>query len=306
MSQSQPGDLAASVRQRLLNLSRERGESFQLILTRYALERFLYRLSISGRSHEFVLKGAFRFLAWSGQVHRPTRDLDFLAYGDDSQEGLITAITDICLLAVLPPDGLEFDPGTIQVKPIRDEQAYPGQRVTLTALLGKARIAIQLDLGFGDAVTPGPESIDYPTLLNMPQPRIRAYPKESVLAEKLEAMVSLGMLNSRMKDFYDLWIMSRVSAFEGPGLCQAVSNTFGRRRTAIPHDLPIALSDEFGLDAGKAIQWKAFIGRSRLETGDAELSLVIDELRIFLWPVLQSLSAGGQLELNWSAGGGWQ
>ena len=185
MSRPQIKDIAASVRQRLLNYSRERGENYVAVLTRYALERFLYRLSVSEHADKFVLKGAFRFLAWTNQVHRPTRDLDLLAFGDDSEARLREIITQICGVDLQPDDGLAFDLGSLRMETIRDEQAYQGMRVVFQASLGNANIRLQLDIGFGDAVTPAVELIDYPTLLKMPAPRIRAYPKESVVAEKL-------------------------------------------------------------------------------------------------------------------------
>ena len=290
MSRKQVKDMAASVRQRLLTHSRDQGESFGSVLTRYALERFLYRLSVSDHADKFILKGAFRFMAWTEEVHRPTKDLDLLAFGENSEARLRKVISQICGVIVEPGDGLVFDLDEIKVDPIRDEQAYQGVRVVFQASLDSATIRLQLDIGFGDAVTPAPEMIDYPALLNMPSPKIMAYPKESVVAEKLEAMVSLGMANSRMKDFYDLWIMSRVFVFDEPILSEAIRNTFQRRGTPLPDSVPIALTGEFAQDADKAAQWKAFISKNQLSAGDGGFAGVIADLRHFLLPPLQALA----------------
>jgi predicted nucleotidyltransferase component of viral defense system len=298
--------MAASVRQRLLNLSRERGENFNLILTHYALERFLYRLSISRHAASFVLKGAFRFMAWTNEAHRPTRDLDLAGSGDESPERLGKAISEICWVEDAPDDGLIFDAGVIQTEAIREDQVYQGLRVKLIARLGNVPINVQIDVGFGDDVTPEPEEIDYPTLLELPAPRIRAYPKESVVAEKLQAMVAIGMPTSRMKDFYDIWTMARVFPFEGAVLAKAIAATFKRRKTVLPGDVPTALGDEFAQDAGKAAQWGAFVKRNELETGGADLPQVIASLRRFLLPPLHAAAAGKEFALNWPAGGPWQ
>ncbi|MCF8072421.1 MAG: nucleotidyl transferase AbiEii/AbiGii toxin family protein [Desulfarculaceae bacterium] len=306
MSRAQVKDMAASVRQRLLNLSRERGENYQLLLTRYALERFLYRLSISRHANSLVLKGAFRLMAWTDEAHRPTRDLDFTGTGDESPENLGKIISDICWVESAPDDGLRFDAGMVQIEAIREDQVYQGLRAKFIAHLGSIPISVQVDVGFGDVVTPGPEEIDYPTLLDQPAPRIKAYPKESVVAEKLQAMVAIGMPTSRMKDFYDIWTMARVFPFDGSILVQAITNTFQRRRTPLPADIPTALSDEFAQDAGKASQWEAFVKRNQLETGGAELSEVIVSMREFLLLPLHAAAADRQLEFTWPAGGPWQ
>jgi len=306
VSQTQVKNMAVSVSQRLLNLARERGENYQLLLTRYALERFLYRLSISRYAHSFVLKGAFRFMAWTNEAHRPTRDMDFAGTGDESPEALGMVISELCWIEDAPDDGLQFDAGMVQVEAIREDQVYQGLRVKFVAHLGNIPINVQIDVGFGDAVTPGPEVIDYPTLLDQPAPRIRAYPKESVVAEKLQAMVAIGMPNSRMKDFYDIWTMARVFPFEGAVLAQAIKATFARRKTTLPENVPTGLSDEFAQDSGKAAQWGAFVKRNGLETGGASLPQVIANLRGFLLPPLHAAAADKGFKLTWPAGGPWQ
>lgn len=303
MSGERPTDLAASVRQRLYNLAKRRGEDFQSVTTRFALERFLYRLSRSDHAGRFILKGAMLFAVWSDLPYRPTRDVDFLGMGDSSGEGLAVAMREICA-APVEPDGLLFDGESIQVEEIREAQEYPGQRVKLKARLGDMRIPLQVDVGFGDAVTPGPVETQYPTLLDHPGPRIRAYPPETVVAEKLQAMVALGMVNSRMKDFYDLWVMAKTFSFQGTTLTQAIRATFQRRRTALPQGMPTALSDEFAQDADKARQWRAFVQRTGLPAGDGGLVAVIAYLREFLLPLLRA-AAEDNLQRQWKPGEGW-
>ncbi len=304
MSRTPPANLSASIRQRLLNLSRERNEVFNLVLTRYALERFLYRLAQSGHAKEFVLKGAMLFTAWTEKLHRPTKDLDLLGHGNDSGEHLQSLFQKICQVEV-EPDGLVFDESTVRVEEIRDDQEYQGQRICLTARLGNARIPVQIDVAFGDVITPKAEEIEYPTLLNMPPPRIRSYPRETVVAEKLQAMVALGMVNSRMKDFYDIWIISIQFPFEGSILTRAIRATFERRRTQIPKGIPAALSDEFVANQEKVIQWKAFLKRTQLEDHGVDLSLVINELRNFLIPPLRAVASGEPFFQYWREGGPW-
>ena len=304
MSKHNPSALATSVRQRLLDLSRERGEDFQLVLTWYALERLLYRLGSSEHAETFVLKGAMLFPAWTSRSYRPTKDLDLLGYGDASPERLTALFEEICQSNV-EPDGLDFDVQNIRVTEIREDQEYQGQRVQIVAYLGRARINLQIDIGFGDVVTPAAEKINYPTLLDFPAPHIRAYPRETVVAEKLQAMVALGMLNSRMKDFYDTWMIARQFEFRGAVLVKAITTTFNCRNTEIPGSLPSALSDEFASDPGKITQWEAFLRRTGLEATAVDLDHVIDELRIFLMPPVDAAARGEVFDLSWTDGGPW-
>jgi predicted nucleotidyltransferase component of viral defense system len=287
-----------------LDLSRQRGEDFQLILTWYALERLLYRLGSSEHAKTFVLKGAMLFPAWTTRSYRPTKDLDLLGYGDASSERLTAIFEEICQSNV-EPDGLEFDVQNIRVAEIREDQEYQGQRVQIIAYLGRARINLQIDIGFGDVITPAAEEINYPTLLDFPAPHIRAYPRETVIAEKLQAMVALGMLNSRMKDFYDTWMIARRFEFQGTVLAEAIKSTFNRRNTEIPASLPSALSDEFASDPGKITQWTAFLRRTGLEDSAADLDHVIDELRTFLMPPVVAAARGEVFDLSWTDGGPW-
>ena len=282
-------DMAASIRARLLNHAKECNEDFQAVLTRYGIERLLYRLGCSRHVEDFVLKGATLFVAWTGDAHRPTKDVDFLGYGDDSEQRLMNIVRDLCEMEP-DQDGLVFDPDSITVEPIREGQThYQGKRVRLQARLGSARIPLQIDVGFGDAVTPAPRYINFPTLLTGADvPRIRAYPQATVVAEKLEAMVKLGMDNSRMKDFYDLWFLSREFQFDTTQLAEAVRVTFRRRGTALPRGLPTALTDEFALDSIKTTQWKAFRRKSELNDAPETLAELVEPLRGFLLPVIEA------------------
>ena len=298
-------NVAASIRQRLYDLSRERREDFQLILTRYGLERLLHRLGNSEYAERFVLKGAMLFAVWTKKVHRTTKDLDLLGYGDDSEEALKTLFQEVCRVDV-EPDGITFAPDSVQVEAIREDQEYQGQRVKLKGLLGQAQVNLQIDVGFGDVITPEAQEIEYPTLLDLPPPRIRAYPKETVVAEKLQAMVVFGMVNSRMKDFYDLWVMSRQFHFAGETLTRAIRATFERRKTAIPNDTPLVFSPEFSKDRNKATQWQAFLNRTGLSDDGKGLAGVIEELRVFLEPPLLANNKGRLSVKEWTTDGKWQ
>lgn len=210
-----------------MNLSRERGEDFQLVLTRYGLERLLYRLAKSPHAKEFVLKGAMLFQLWTGEPHRSTRDLDLLGMGDPSADRLRQLFQKICSLSV-PDDGLVFLTDAIQAELIKKADEYQGIRLRIEACLGSAHLPLQIDIGFGDAITPGPQVVTYPTLLEFPAPQLNAYPRETVIAEKFQSMVQLGIANSRMKDFYDVWTLARQFDFDGNGLCEAIRATFQR------------------------------------------------------------------------------
>jgi len=271
--------LAASIHARLLNRAKARGEDFNLILTRYAIERFLYRLSIVPARDIYWLKGALLFDLWFDVPHRPTRDADFLGFGPADAEVLASTLREVCGVAV--DDGMQFDPASITIEEIRDDDRYGGLRVRLLGKLGNARCNMQLDVGYGDAVTPGPEEAIYPALLDdQPAPRLRVYPRASVAAEKLEAIVSLGMANSRMKDYFDLRALAQEGVLNAALFGDAIAATFQRRGTALPKDMPLGLSDEFARDAAKRAQWKAFLGKNRIEA--PTLDEVIAEVRRFV------------------------
>jgi predicted nucleotidyltransferase component of viral defense system len=225
-------DLAACVRQRLLNQSRAQSRPFQELLQYFAMERFLYRLAKSPYADRFILKGALLLTAWRAPLSRPTMDIDLAGQTNNQLDHIKEVVGTVCELGV-DPDGVQFNRAPIEVSRIKEDADYEGVRVQFDATLAKARIPMQLDIGFGDVITPGPTEIEYPTLLNFPAPVLRAYPRETVVAEKLEALTALGLLNSRMKDFYDLALLSRMYEFEGQRLSEAVSATFRHRGTAI-------------------------------------------------------------------------
>ena len=271
--------LAASIHARLLNRARSRGEDFNMVLNRYAIERFLYGLSLLPARDAYWLKGALLFDLWFEVPHRATRDADFLGFGPIDAEALAATVREIC--SVPAEDAMEFDPDTITVEEIREDARYGGLRVKLIGRLGDARSTLQLDVGYGDAVTPGPEEVVYPTLLDdLPAPRLRVYPRATVVAEKLEAIASLGMANSRLKDYFDLRALAREGKLDDGLLADAIAATFERRGTALPQDLPLGLSDEFAWDAAKRTQWAAFLNRNRLEA--PALDDVVAEVRDFV------------------------
>jgi len=299
-----PKDIGASVRARLLRLARERGEDFQLLLTRYANERLLYRLSKSRHGPDFVLKGAALFALWTGRPHRATRDLDLLGFGDPDEKRVREVMDEVLALEV-GDDGVRFDRPSLKVGLIREEQEYGGVRATVTARVATAKVRLQIDVGFGDAVTPEAETVDFPPLLDFPAPRLRAYPRETVVAEKVQAMVQLGLANSRMKDFYDLVVLARMFEFDGALVVRAFRATFERRRTPLPTKLPLALTPAFAGDAGKAAQWGAFVGKSGgSDIGD--LAAVAAEIARFVESPLAAAAGAGLSPSRWPPGGPWQ
>lgn len=300
MSNAEKKNLAASVRQRLLTASQQRGEPFDLVLTRFGIERLLYRLSQSRYEDRFLLKGATLFRIWTEHSHRPTRDLDLLGTGPAEIDELTAIFREICAVAV-EPDGLEFKGDLVKASEIREDAVYGGIRVNVEARLEKIRIHVQVDVGFGDAVTPAPLEVEFPGLLDFPTPRLRIYPIYTVVAEKLEAMVLLGEANSRMKDFYDLWFLSRSFEFDGETLVSAIRATFARRKTPLPSELPTALHDRFA-DL-KLAQWSAFQRKNRL--GETSISEVLQAIRRFAETPLRSALGAAHFDLHWTDGDGW-
>ncbi len=296
-------DVAASVRQRLMNAARESGRPFQEVLEYYAMERFLYRLARSPHAGRFVLKGALMFRAWGGVASRPTRDIDLLARVENTVEAVVPIFREVCGAAV-EPDGMVFDPATVAGTVIKEDADYSGVRVTFLGTLQNARVAMQIDLGFADVVTPGPVPTDYPVILELPAPRLSGYPRETVVAEKFEAMVKLGALNSRMKDFYDLVVLARRFDFDGTTLAAAVSRTFANRKTAVVPD-PLALSAAFAAVPGKEAQWKGFVRKAKVADAPGDLASVTAELGAFLLPVARAVSAGASFRLAWRPPGPW-
>ncbi len=304
MTQRTVSNLPMSVHRRLVALSKERQEEPTLIARRFAMERLLYRLSRSPHARQFVLKGGMLLALWSPQSYRVTRDLDLLGFGQPSQERLLELFRSICQ-ATVEPDGLVFDALSVRVAPIGSDEEYLGVRVRLRCILVKAPIDLQADVGFGDAVMPEPLEMQYPTLLDFPAPRLRVYPPEAVIAEKLHAMVELGMLNSRLKDYYDIWTLSRLFEFDASRLAAAIRATFARRETALPGSVPPALTAEFANDAERAKQWTAFLRRTHLPQDTPRLEAVNAAVRDFLMPVLSMLARGLAPSGTWPAGGPW-
>lgn len=298
-----PKDIGASVRARLLRIARERGEDFQLVLTRYANERLLFRLASSRHAQRFVLKGAALFTIWTGQQHRATRDIDLLGFGDPGVAQVREVFAELLALD-LPDDGVHFDPGTLTVGLIREEQEYGGVRVELVARVTNARVRLQVDVGFGDAITPEATVVEFPPLLDFPAPLLRAYPRETVVAEKLEAMVQLGLANSRMKDFYDVAVLARTFDFDGELLTRAIRATFERRQTPLPTTTPVALTASFAEDAAKKTQWSGFVRKAGVRDAGS-LSDTISAVRAFVSAPLTAAASGSSLPSSWRAGGPW-
>lgn len=273
-------NIGASVRARLLQLAKASGQRFDLVLTRFALERLLFRLSQSPHADRFVLKGAMLMMSWFEDPHRGTRDLDLLGFGDPEPEAMLATFREI--LALDADDGVEFDANVLRIDRIREELEYGGLRLRTTASISGARISLTIDIGFGDAMEPGAEMLDYPSMLAFPAPRLRAYARETVIAEKFQAMVALGRANSRMKDFYDIWVLSKSFDFAGDRLARAIAATFARRETAIPVDLPDALTSAFANDEQKQRQWNVFVRDVSADPGS--LGDVVGNLAEFLMP----------------------
>lgn len=297
-----PRDLAASVRARLHNVAKARNVELQLVLSEFAVERLLYRLGVSSHANEFVLKGAMLFRLWTAQRGRATWDLDLLGRGGSTVGSVVATVQNFC--SIPAEDGIRFDADSIRGEVIRGSDEDAGVRVRLVAHLANARIPMQIDVGFGDVVTPRELLVTYPTLLDLPAPCILAYPRETVVAEKLEAIVSLGITTSRMKDFYDLRVLAGSFPFEGASLASAIRATFINRDTPIPSGEPLPLTREFLGSPDRQTQWRAFLQRGRLD-GPASAVALSDDLRLFSGPLLASLHAHGDFSGTWSPGGPW-
>jgi hypothetical protein len=299
-----PVNLPASIHRRLLNGAHHRGEDSQLIVPRYAAERFLYRLGQSPHRDKLVLKGALLFALWGGPAYRPTRDLDFTGYGSPEVRAVLDVIRDICNLAVAD-DGMSFDTRALEAQPIRDEMEYGGLRILFPAYLGSVHARMQIDIGFGNAIEPPPIDAEYPTLLDAPAPHIRAYPQEAVVAEKLHALVSLAERNSRYKDFYDLHAMALQLPFAGPQLTSSIAATFERRRTSIVRELPVALVPRFYSDSARAILWSTYLKRNSLPGAPESFPATGELIRTFLVPAWTALATGHALQGTWPPRGPW-
>jgi Nucleotidyl transferase AbiEii toxin, Type IV TA system len=290
-------DRSASVLARLLNRSRSTGENYNLLLSRFVIERLLFRLSVSPHAGNFVLKGALLFALWYDKPHRPTKDADLLGFGADDADTLRATFNAVC--AIDADDGVRYDTQGMKLAPIREDNLYGGTRLSLLAFVGSARLPVQVDIGFGDAITPAPELVTYPTLLDgMDAPRLRAYPVYTVIAEKFHAMVELGIDNSRMKDFFDLAVIAKTSAVDGGVLLTALRATFARRGTPLPASTPIALTPEFAAAPAKARQWGAFVSKAQLQAHD--LLGVVALLEAFLAPPTRAAVSDEPFDRTWA------
>jgi hypothetical protein len=297
-------NLSASIHHRLKNIAENAGRPFQEYFYYYSIERFLYRLSCSSHKDEFVLKGGLMFSGWGIPLRRPTRDIDMQGYLVTTVIDLVTILREICLQEV-EPDGMHYDPDSVRGEQIMEATNHPGIRIYFNGYLGEAPIYLHLDVSFSNLITPSEIVFDYPIMLGMPDFSLRGYPIETAIAEKLQAMVVLDKINDRMKDFYDIWLLSQKANIPGGTLVDAIRATFTARRTQLPQNLPTALSKEFV--RLRESDWKAFLKRSLLRDEDAPaFSLVIEALTLFLWPVLQATNSNTPFNLVWSAGESWQ
>lgn len=296
-------NIAASVRDRLLRMAQANGDDFQVVLRRYANERLLARLTASAHADMFVLKGATLFTIWTGEPHRATRDIDLLGFGEVSVDRMRGIFRDV-LAARVPEDGVELDARSMAAQPIRADDAYGGVRIVLFAEIAAAKVRLQVDIGCGDAITPPPAIVQLPTLLEFPAPRLRAYRRETALAEKLHAVVELGMANSRMKDFYDLVVLAQRFSFDGDTVLDAVRATFARRGTPIPAAEPVGLTRAFADDAAKRVQWTAFVRKTGAD-GVGTLAEAIEVIRSFALPIFEAAARGGTWGAEWGKLGRW-
>ena len=293
-------NLGASVLARLLNLARQRGDDYNLLLNRFALERLLCRVAASAHAGRFLLKGALLFSLWYDQPHRPTRDADLLGSGPDDAETLIATFRDIAAIEL--DDGIAFDPASVRVDVIREDNRYGGLRVRLTGRIGNARCALQIDVGFGDAVTPEPQTVEFPALLDgMAAPILKVYPVYTVIAEKFHAMAVLGLANTRMKDFFDIAVIAQRTDLDGATLARAIAATFARRATALPIRAPTALTRAFGDDDAKRRQWQAFLNKSHITVAARTLPETVTLLHALLWPATQVAGSGSNATAVWNA-----
>lgn len=296
-------NVPAAVHARLLRLSKQMGVTLDTLMVRYATERLLYRLSCSEHANDFVLKGAWLFYVWD-LPRRSTRDVDFLAHGDNSVIRIEGVICKVARMQVDLPDGLRFDPETVSSRQLQGDDEYSGVRVRITAFLGTAEIRSQVDVGFGEALVEEPLQVELPALLDYPSPRLQSYSAEAAVAEKLEAMVRFGMRNGRMKDYFDIYILSRARAFEAAGTQDQIAATFSRRKTALPASVPDGLTDEFA--RGKEKAWQAFLDDADARDAPEAFVNVIRAVRDFAYPLLSAAATSTPLKKRWTPDGGWE
>jgi hypothetical protein len=297
-------NIAASVHQRLRNKARESSRPFNELLQHFAIERFIYRLSKGPHADRFVLKGALMFSAWTGSISRPTMDIDLLGKIENRLESVVAVVKEACEMEA-ENDGIIFHKDTVTATRITEDADYKGVRVLLRGNLGSTRLFLQIDIGFGDVIIPGPSKINYPVLLDFPPPELDGYTMESTIAEKFQAMVKLGLLNSRMKDFYDIWFLSRMFDFKGQMLAEAIEKTFEKRKTPITSE-PTIFNPPFMKDENKQAQWLGFITKAKLGDAPTSFESVATDIKVFLQPVVASIIDRQTFRLFWEAAGRWR
>jgi hypothetical protein len=296
-------NLAASIRERLSQVSKSSGRPFQEVLQYYAMERFLYRFSVSTHADRFILKGALLLTAWRASVIRPTRDIDLLGQMSNRVDNIVSVVRDVCGQEV-EPDALEFDARSVTGTSIKEVADYEGVRVTFRGSLQNVRLPMQIDVGFGDIVFPAASMTEYPTILGQAAPKLLCYSQETVIAEEFEAMVKLGLLNSHMKDFYDIWLLSQLFDFDGATVMTAIEKTFTRRGTMVTAE-PSAFSSAFTTNPAKVAQWQGFIRKSRLDDAPREFTAVCEAVSSFLSEPAAALRGGRAFTRGWRARGPW-
>jgi predicted nucleotidyltransferase component of viral defense system len=303
MSEDKMKDVTASILQRLKNYSQARKEDRGLTITNYAIERFLYRMGVSKYADQFVLKGAQLFRMWTNDVYRPTRDLDLLRFGSSDITELEQIFREVCQTETDVQDGIVYIADSVKGQVIREENVYDGVRVNLEFRIGRTGEFMQIDIGFGDAVNPPAQEIIFPSILKMPNPKLKAYSYDTVIAEKVEAMVALGYVNSRMKDFYDVFQLSDKFEFDGQRLSNTIQQTFKRRGTDIPQGSPLAFTKEFSHDPLKQRQWNAFITKNSLD--NISFTTVVDRIVVFIDPIFIALRTSRYFAFSWKSNKQW-
>jgi len=297
-------NLPASVHDRLFRLAKKGGRPFQEQFYYYAFERFLYRLSKSSHANSFILKGGLIFIGWGIPLRRPTRDIDVQGYLSNTIDHLVSVTKEICMQDV-EPDGMRFDPESVRGEQIMNEADYKGVKIYFNAHLGEVSFQLHMDVSFANAITPEAILINFPSLLGMPEFKILGYPFETSIAEKFQAMVVLADINDRMKDYFDIWLLSQQVDIPGQTMASAIQATFLTRNTPLPSSIPIALSDEFG--QLRQPDWERLLRRSMLEVLDYPSFVeVVSILRDLLWPVVQAIANDESYNNIWKARGPWK
>lgn len=298
-------NIQASIRARLQNKAKEANQAFAEVLQYYGMERFLYRFSRSKYADKFILKGALMFTVWQVPERRTTLDIDFSARYDNQIMTIEEIIKDVCGVEVIP-DGLIFDSKTVKGIKIKEDADYEGVRVKFLGFLERARIPMQIDMAFGDVIYPKPKSIDYPVILDLPKPHLKGYPAESVVSEKFETTVKLGLLNSRMKDFYDIWLMMRQFNFDGADLTEALKKTFKHRKTPLPENRPLFAEEIYDEKSDRQTLWKAFLKKGDVKHAPEKLATTAKEIERFLIKPLGAINKGLPFNEAWKASGPWK